>query len=137
MKPSFRAILSILFMLAFAYGMMFFGDWINRTYTDGGSALFLATVFGLFASTVIWSIWNLQIGLRDETRKRQKELQKNSDTVEKRKRERIDTVLRDLSSEDLIRLRERLSDGSVDDELLYNHMVGGDDELVNMGDRNY
>jgi hypothetical protein len=49
--------------------------------------------------------------------------------MEKRKRERLDSVLRDLSSEELMRLKERLSDGSVDDEDLYERMVGDDGEL--------
>lgn len=49
---------------------------------------------------------------------------------EKRKRDRLDSVLRDLSDEDLIRLRERLSDGAIDDEVLYQQMVGADGELV-------
>jgi hypothetical protein len=49
--------------------------------------------------------------------------------TEKRKRERLDAVLRDLSSEELMRLKERLSDGSVDDEDLYERMVGDDGEL--------
>ena len=48
---------------------------------------------------------------------------------EKRKRERLDAVLRDLSSEDLMRLKERLMDGSVDDDVLYDRMVGDDGEL--------
>lgn len=52
---------------------------------------------------------------------------------EKVKRERIDTVLRDLSSEELIALKNRLSDGIVDDDLLYDRMRLSDDgELVAM-----
>ena len=49
---------------------------------------------------------------------------------EKRKRDRLDTVLRDLSNEDLMRLRQRLLDGDVNDELLYRRMVGDDGELL-------
>jgi hypothetical protein len=48
---------------------------------------------------------------------------------EKRKRERLDSVLRDLSDEDLMRLKERLMDGTVDDEVLYDRIVGDDGEL--------
>ena len=48
---------------------------------------------------------------------------------EKRKRERLDSVLRDMSDEDLIRLKERLVDGTVNDEVLYERMVGEDGEL--------
>jgi hypothetical protein len=118
MKSSFRAILSVFFMLAFAYGMYSFGSWATRTYTDGGSALFLATVFGLFASIII----------RDKTQN-QKQIG-NENSLEKRKRERIDSVLRDLSSEDLLRLKERLNDGTLNDELLYNQLVDDDGELI-------
>jgi hypothetical protein len=49
---------------------------------------------------------------------------------EKRKRDRLDTVLRDLSDDDLMRLRERLSDGSIDDEVLYQQMIGADGEFT-------
>lgn len=53
-----------------------------------------------------------------------------SNEIEKRKRERIDAVLRDLSDEDLLRLRERLVDGTVNDEVLYGQIVGDDGELL-------
>lgn len=52
---------------------------------------------------------------------------------EKAKRERIDGVLRDLSNEELIALKQRLSDGTVDDEMLYQRMTLSDDgEIVPM-----
>ena len=53
-----------------------------------------------------------------------------TESVEKRKRERLDSVLRELSNDDLIELRRRLQDGTIDDELLYEQMVGDDGELV-------
>lgn len=138
MRPSFRAILSILFMLVFAYFMTYFGYWAR--YSDGGgSTTFLATTFALIASIIIWAIWNLKIGLRDETRNRQKQSQPaiKETSIEKRKRERIDSVLRDLSSEDLMRLRQRLMDGTVNDDVLYDEMMGDDGELVHMNERKY
>ena len=49
---------------------------------------------------------------------------------EKRKRERIDAVLRDLSNEDLKRLKQRLEDGIISEEMLYDQIVGDDGELV-------
>jgi len=49
---------------------------------------------------------------------------------EKRKRDELDDVLRDLSDEELIRLRQRLSDGSVDDDMLYEQIIGTDGEFV-------
>lgn len=60
----------------------------------------------------------------------QQRLQAVSEEGEKRKRDRIDNVLRDLSDKDLLRLRERLSDGDIDDDLLYEHIVGDDGELI-------
>lgn len=53
-----------------------------------------------------------------------------TDEEEKRKRERIDTVLRDLSNDDLLALRERLQDGNINDEILYEHLIGDDGELI-------
>lgn len=52
------------------------------------------------------------------------------DEIEKRKRNRIDKVLRDLSNDDLLRLKHRLADGTVDDEKLYEQIVGDDGELI-------
>ena len=51
--------------------------------------------------------------------------------LEKRKRDRLDAVLRDLSDEDLLRLRRRLLDGTINDERLENALVGEDGELMN------
>lgn len=48
----------------------------------------------------------------------------------KRKRDTIDNVLRDLSDDQLETLRQRLSDGTIDDEVLHKRMVGADGELV-------
>ena len=53
-----------------------------------------------------------------------------TDSIEKRKRERIDSVLRDLSNDDLQSLRQRLQDGDIDNDLLYEHIVGDDGELI-------
>ena len=63
-------------------------------------------------------------------KKREPAIVIESKSKEKRKRERIDAVLRDLSSDDLQRLKERLADGTVDDDMLYNQLVGDDGELV-------
>jgi hypothetical protein len=55
---------------------------------------------------------------------------RSSDAIEKRKRDRLDAVLRDLSDDDLRRLKQRLTDGTIDDEQLYDRLVGDDGELV-------
>lgn len=49
---------------------------------------------------------------------------------EKRKRERIDTMIRDMSDDELYELRQRLQDGSYDDDSLYDHVVGDDGEIM-------
>ena len=57
----------------------------------------------------------------------------NMGAREKAKRERIDEVLRDLSNEELFALKQRLSDGAIDDDLLYQRMTLSDDgEIVPM-----
>lgn len=49
---------------------------------------------------------------------------------EKRKRERIDTMIRDMSDDELYELRQRLQDGSYDDDSLYDHVIGDDGEIM-------
>jgi hypothetical protein len=78
------------------------------------------------AASIIWGIWNLEIGVRQRRLAPKKEA-----TVEKKKRERIDSVLRDLSDEDLLRLRRRLLDGTIKDYALEEALVGEDGELLN------
>jgi hypothetical protein len=50
--------------------------------------------------------------------------------VEKKKRERIDSVLHDLSDEDLLRLRHRLTDGTINNASLEEALIGEDGELL-------
>ena len=60
----------------------------------------------------------------------------NMKDQEKVKRERIDGVLRDLSNEELVALKKRLADGTMNDDLLYERMSLSDDgELIAMNDR--
>jgi hypothetical protein len=65
----------------------------------------------------------------NESDKQQKQAISEAE-IEKRKRDRIDAVLRNLSDADLERLKERLADGTVNDENLYNELVGDDGELL-------
>lgn len=48
---------------------------------------------------------------------------------EKRKRDELDDILRNLSDEELIRLRRRLSDGTLTEEMLYEEFLDDDGEL--------
>jgi hypothetical protein len=49
---------------------------------------------------------------------------------QKRKRDRIDAALRQMSDEELLQLRQRLSAGDIDEEMLYNRLVGDDGEFL-------
>jgi hypothetical protein len=55
----------------------------------------------------------------------------NQETNEKKKREQIDSVLRDLSDDDLLRLKERLVNGTISESHLEDVLVGEDSDLVN------
>lgn len=83
--------------------------------------LFGAPLFAFMIS----AIWRYNLVLVDE---QEQELI----SLEKRKRKRIDSVLRDLSDDDLLRLRERLIDGSVNDDMLQEQLIGDDGELMFM-----
>lgn len=52
------------------------------------------------------------------------------DAPHKRKHQVLDDVLRDLSDEQLESLRQRLRDGTIDDAMLQQRMVGADGEIV-------
>lgn len=68
---------------------------------------------------------------KPESNKKEESL--SAEDMEKRKRERIDSVLRDLSDDDLLRIRERLVSGTINDEMLYEQIVGDDGELMYRG----
>src|SRR5690242_3110825 len=107
-----RNFLSIVFMVLFGFAMMTFGAWTGRTYADGEFMIFFGFFASFIAASIVWGIWNLDISVRNA--KAKAEAQVNN--IEKRKRDRIDTVLRDLSDEDLLRLRRRLLDGTISEE---------------------
>ena len=56
-------------------------------------------------------------------------MQSMKEQAEKRKRSRVDSVLSDLSDEDLRHLRERLTDSEMADNRIFDH-VSDDGELV-------
>lgn len=56
-------------------------------------------------------------------------LDPNQSGAEKAKRERIDTMLRDMSDEELLALKNRLSDGDVSEDTILD-FIGDDGELV-------
>jgi hypothetical protein len=93
----------------------------------GAWAILLAFVLMMPLMGAMGMMWSM--GGKSEKRSAKK-LATEAKEQEKRKRERIDNVLRDLSSDDLSRLKQRLEDGSIDDDMLYNQMIGDDGELV-------
>jgi hypothetical protein len=50
--------------------------------------------------------------------------------VEKRKREKIDSVLYDLSDEELMSLKERLLEGELDEDVLHKAIMHDDGEIL-------
>lgn len=49
---------------------------------------------------------------------------------EKRKRARIDTMIQDMSDDELYELRQRLQDRSYDEDILYDSVIGDDGEIA-------
>lgn len=82
----------------------------------------VALIAGAISTGVIWNPDHAQNNISSESK-----------SQEKVKRERLDSVLRDLSDEELLALKNRLSDGTIDDDLLYEHMTLSDDgELISV-----
>jgi len=73
-------------------------------------------------------IWHFDLVQRD--RKQDDTSNQESVHSEKRKRQVLDEVLRDLSDEDLVRLKHRLQDGVIDDDVLYERFTGDDGEYM-------
>jgi hypothetical protein len=75
----------------------------------------------------IWATWNFELRRIERSKALSS---KQEDSIEKKKRDRLDSVLHDLSDEDLLQLKKRLSSGMIDDELLEERIVGEDGELL-------
>lgn len=88
-------------------------------------AILLAFVLMIPLVVVMGATWNMFGG-----RTVAKYDSRDESSTEKRKRERLDNVLRDLSDDDLLQLRQRLQDGTIDENILYERMVGDDGELI-------
>lgn len=121
MDNSGRSAASVIMWLSYL-GMVWFS--IDSL---GAWAILLAFVLMMPLMGAMGMMWSM--GGKSERREAKKTARKQ-EAEEKRKRERIDNVLRDLSSEDLKRLKQRLEDGVIDEEVLYNQMVGDDGELL-------
>lgn len=95
-------------------------------FGDLGGVIVPVLLFMLGAGvTVTGFFWNWGDGslMKQESRGSTADFLKG-----KRKHDEFDALLRDMSDEELIRLRQRLSDGSLTDELLYEEFLGTDGE---------
>lgn len=99
LSPVARAVLTVIMWAMFLVGMLVFSLVLSRTMEDAiPFVLILFTVAGLIMSGFIWN-WGQ---LPDESR-------------EAAKRNRLTLALRNLSDQELLRLRQRLSTGDLDD----------------------
>lgn len=119
-----RLFMTIGLLMAFGAFLMAITAIDISTNSEGISVLGLLIGAPLF-TFMISMVWRYRLMLVDEQ-------EQDSTSLEKRKRERIDSVLRDLSDDDLLRLRERLVDGTVGDDMLEEQLIGDDGELMYM-----
>jgi hypothetical protein len=104
------------------YGYLM-NKWWNRPLDQiVGVALILAATTTL----IMWFVWEADIIVK----KRERVSPSAENKVEKRKRDRLDSVLRDLSDADLLHLRQRLNDGTINDDSLEEELIGEDGELL-------
>ena len=90
-------------------------------------------IFSAILASLVGLVWHYDFDLSVKEHAKKKILditEYSANTMEKRKRTNLDAVLRDLSDDDLVRLRQRLQDGTVNDEVLYDNLVGDDGELL-------
>ncbi len=106
-------------VLAFVLAVLFIGAGVGNGLEAGHVIIGVAALIaGAISTGVIWNPDHVEGEIKGG---------------EKAKRERIETVLRDLSNEELIALKNRLANGSIDDDLLYERMALSDDgELIPM-----
>lgn len=118
-----RYILSLVLFTIYGVIMAFAGTFpLNESPLILFAWLIFTPVFAYFLGMT----WQFDLVLRSK----EKESTMVEESSEKRKRERLDNVLRDLSDDDLMTLRQRLQDGTIDEEVLYERMIGDDGELI-------
>ena len=101
---------------------------------DPTGLIIVTLLFTPVAAYLTAMVWKYDLILRET--KVGDSSQNESIHSEKRKRERLGTVLRDLSDEDLLILQKRLQNGAIDDGVLYDRLIGDDGEIVNRYDSN-
>ena len=100
------------FFSAIVLGALFISATAQGELTTGHISLAILILCAVFVATPLLSRW------KDGTV-----------TFEKSKRERIDTMLRDMSDEEVLELKQRLSTGTVNDENILDYL-SSDGELV-------
>lgn len=113
----FRNFASAFFVVAYGIAMALFGYLGRHNFVESQSMVFATLFLATIAVVISWSIWNLDIQRRRE--------EKLGYQLEKRKREEIDSVLRDLSHEDLLILKRRLMDAEVEEIVDEGELTNG------------
>ena len=110
-----------------ALSFAMFGLFLSGGMADGVGVMHLiitiVLVLGGFLGTGL--LWNWgTIGMFNEMNAGK------TSSHEKPKRDRIEQALRDLSNEELVVLKQRLSSGEINDDVLHQYMAGDDGERV-------
>ncbi|MAU12609.1 MAG: hypothetical protein CL607_22500 [Anaerolineaceae bacterium] len=114
-----RSIASVLIWMGYLIGLLLLG----QSFDLGGGVIALAFVLALPVIAMTVTMWE-----NKSAAEKQAESETSGDLLEKRKRDRLDAILRELSDEQLAALKQRLSEPDFEDEVLY--MLGDDGELV-------
>jgi len=116
-KGTVTTILWLTYLAMLYFAMQSIGAWVIGL----GFVLFIPLVV---AMVFMWAPPEMFTGSSSES----KAEQLSDSEREKRKRDRLDAVLRDLSDEQLYALKQRLSEPGVEDRIGY--MLGDDGELI-------
>ena len=114
-----KAVASVVIWLGYLIGVLLLG----QSFDLGGGVIALAFVLALPVIAMTVTMWE-----NKSAADKKAESDTSGDLLEKRKRDRLDAILRGLSDEQLAALKERLAEPDFEDEVLY--MLGDDGELV-------
>lgn len=98
--------------------------------TIGSDVIAFYIVIAIAAVISTGFVWNSDAGNRDTQRAEAQQAESaEAATLEKRKRDRLDAVIRTLSDDQLLTLRERLASGEITDAQL-TRMLGDDEDFL-------
>jgi|GEM_PF-1668045 len=134
LKNKLRYFLSLIVQFIYAVILAY----TTRSMDSAGLFYFIPVILiGIPVVTYLMGVtWYYDFSIQA---KRRRDTSDGADKIadtEKRKRERLDNVLRDLSDEDLLILQKRLQNGAIDDSVLYDRLMGDDGEIVKQYDTN-